>query len=668
MYSDDDLQDEKSALFTVWDSPPFLCVYGESEERMREAYVSCIQDTLPLGETLDSTDLGDLSEAINALRMWRVRAFFKIVQGFYTRFEEVHAIWHAYIVSFLKLTDRVSLSQKVVGSDSEEDGFDSDNGLVTEYVFDDGDVWKRFREEWKVPPEISYESLLEYTRKTLNVIATASCVHQIQKTQLLDLPPEVLDAIFTQADEDQARLLSSTCRALNEIGHRHLVIHRRIILKQTVSFWSRMDVSGLPADEYIEREALAARENVLALCEHLESRADLLDKLERLWIADEWTDLEDLAPSNLRDGHFHVPLFRSLGRIMGCSTNLTSIGFCLMKLPLSVVSAICLLPNLAHLRLISCGISKEAQRALLLDYRGALSSAVRSLNITTTTDTSPWFALLFCPKLRSLSAQAIEDSMHPPPQWIWDKCRFFDTLKYLYLAKLLSPHISTFTEFIERASHDSAPKLTHVKITGHLPMTDAAILDFLDVLHGVSAPLEVLSIGGALQAEPALFAQIARWFPDLMGLTVARRDSTRQTLDHRFAVWPVPAWQYAEHFSGFSRLQYFGWNNFSFSCSFSTFSLRFLEDGWPETNDYAGRKEERRCALFDPSELGRWAPVMFGIRCATLRTFNASVLTYRIERMEGGGVRADSGSPSEETGKWNPSPLGSWSMTEVADE
>jgi hypothetical protein len=45
---------------------------------------------------------------------------------------------------------------------------------------------------------------------------------QIQKMCLVDLPPEILDHVFRHATIRQGRLLSLTCRRLNEIGRRYI--------------------------------------------------------------------------------------------------------------------------------------------------------------------------------------------------------------------------------------------------------------------------------------------------------------------------------------------------------------------------------------------------------------------------------------------------------------
>ncbi|KAG6911329.1 hypothetical protein DXG01_001000 [Tephrocybe rancida] len=126
-----------------------------------------------------------------------------------------------------------------------------------------------------------------------------------------------------------------------------------------------------------------------------------------------------------------------------------------MKLPLDLVACICHLPKLDHLDLRMCTITKKAQRVLLLDARGVLSSTVRNLDIMAAGERSP--------------------------------CN-------------LVPHeISTFAEWIQEASQGATPPLTHLKITVERNMFDADIIRLLQAAD--TAPLEVLSIDGASQAD-----------------------------------------------------------------------------------------------------------------------------------------------------------------------
>lgn len=45
---------------------------------------------------------------------------------------------------------------------------------------------------------------------------------RIQQLCLVDLPTELLDAIYLRASLANGRILSSTCRRLNEVGRRHV--------------------------------------------------------------------------------------------------------------------------------------------------------------------------------------------------------------------------------------------------------------------------------------------------------------------------------------------------------------------------------------------------------------------------------------------------------------
>ncbi|KAG6874389.1 hypothetical protein C0995_015125 [Termitomyces sp. Mi166 len=540
MYSDDDLQDEDHALFHTWNPRPEICAFEMDEEETRLSFATQLREKPPK----DEVDPAEVTRAIEWIRMWRIKRFFKVVQGFY---------------------------------------------MV------------RFR-----------------------VLAAQS---------------------------------------------------RRIILKRPLSFYIDLNNSDLSLGEYIATAALNARKDTLAFCDFLENRRELLGHMESLVVADQWIDtsdqtiLRDHPISQLDGGKFYTPFYKSLQRIISSSVNLTILTFSEMKLDLYLIACICDLPKLDCLNLRMCSINKQARRALTLDTSQVLVSAVRYLEIVVTNETSIWYAMLFCPKLHNFSVRGFSGAVFPPPEAIWDKCRFFKTLKCLYLGRLAFFHLQMFVEWIQQ--HGDTPYLTHLKIEAERwGITDASIISFLRAVQG--APLEVLSIEGALQASLHLFDWIALHFPRLLGLTIMRHSSTRSRRTN-LIVWPLPVWQYAQRFSAFSRLQYFGWNNGTFSTAYSTYSLRFLEEGYLDDVDNVGRGKGDENEWFSPED--EWLPKLFAIHCSTLRTLSLTFMfiTYRILRPSEGVIKIENelGRDPIYSEQWNPSPLfGHWPLAtrQIEDE
>ena len=188
-----------------------------------------------------------------------------------------------------------------------------------------------------------------------------------------------------------------------------------------------------------------------------------------------------------------------------------------------IIVSICHITKLERLLLQESDVSAEAQRALKADFQGIYLCNVWSLEILTSSqgDTS-WYAMLFCPKLVSLVVRpaGLFRLVFPPQESTWLRCRFFPTLRYLLLAHLSLVHFTRFLHWMQQGSRGHTP---------HEVEVERGISDFQILETFRSAPLEVLSIEGALKADLPLFDWIAQHFSHLLGLTVMRRSSNRQS-------------------------------------------------------------------------------------------------------------------------------------------
>ncbi|KAG6834079.1 hypothetical protein H0H93_012109, partial [Arthromyces matolae] len=268
MYSDDDLEGDPKSFLKSWKrDDSFLIVDGDAEEDIKRNFRSLEAAEKEEGNYSNSSER--IVESIDLVRMYRVMRFFKILQGFYEgnldltgrhpmRFEELLPKWHSYLPDFLELAicakRFTTITEPLPGR-----RFKQKN-----YHFDDPEPLEKFKAAWKIPPCLDFGTLLDDTKHTLRTIAKASGVVQFQKLCLVDCPSEVLDHIFSFAYLSDARSLSATCKQLRQIGFRHILSFRTIILKRERSFVLDLEKSGLTPKDHIATTALAARDKMLA--------------------------------------------------------------------------------------------------------------------------------------------------------------------------------------------------------------------------------------------------------------------------------------------------------------------------------------------------------------------------------------------------------------------
>ena len=169
---------------------------------------------------------------------------------------------------------------------------------------------------------------------------------------------------------------------------------------------------------------------------------------------------------------------------------------------------------------------------------------------------SQWYALLFCPALRTLSI--IESGVGPASDLdttFWDRLSL-DKLERLSLDNISRRHLSDFTVFFTQ--HPKATThLTHFKVHMDWGFNDSDARTLLLALE--PAPMEVLALEGLAEADFPLFDQIAIQYPYLQALTLVRRHNASQHRN-KLAIWPRASWEYASRFKGFKGLRHFCWN------------------------------------------------------------------------------------------------------------
>lgn len=216
----------------------------------------------------------------------------------------------------------------------------------------------------------------------------------------------------------------------------------------------------------------------------------------------------------------------------------------------------------------------------------------------------------------------------------------FSPLKRLILDEFNHTDTPFFAQWIQAAPN---LQLTHVwiKSRGFNGGFDALLGIFPPIiqstLHALSmAPLQVLIIDRLWYAKPDIFDKIAGVFPRLRALTLFYSKS------QVFTRWPHASWEYAPHFSGFSRLEFFGWN-FHVDAMAMGFhhTLQFFEDGFP--GDQPETEDDEPIESFED-----WK---FNVRLLTTYCPTLKCIVYhpdtecRIIQIADGGVVVTEGGP-----------------------
>ncbi|KAK1226681.1 hypothetical protein PQX77_010325 [Marasmius sp. AFHP31] len=162
------------------------------------------------------------------------------------------------------------------------------------------------------------------------------------------------------------------------------------------------------------------------------------------------------------------------------------------------------------------------------------------------------------------------------------------------LRRLSIDVVWVFVDGVSRWINDAALRntkpctLTHLKLRTDRPILDATIIRLLEAVQQAIEGLKEGSLG--------LFERIATQFPDLVGLTLIRRENRLQR-HTKFATWPHRSGEYASRFQGFRKLTYFGWNyRISFDestpCGLVGFEASALEAN--EKSKKKGKKKKGR--------------------------------------------------------------------------
>ncbi|KAG5644981.1 hypothetical protein DXG03_007355 [Asterophora parasitica] len=511
------------------ESPPYLLILGE-DEAVAQSEENKLRSRVSRGKA-DASEL-DTRDFVLCYRNLRV---FDFIEGFHDGYLDLTGRHpHRYI----DLVDRFSAYAPDLGQVKKlvtqvtTDGKDWRGNIVTfiDYKFSDGGAaWDTFR------------------KKIATVLETNP--PKFQELCLDHLPPEILDHIYEFARLGDARILSSTCRRLNEIGRRHIFRRRTLVFEHPDGLLGNKS-DDVDVADYLPL-ALASSERLNSTVDFLLEHPELLDKLQTLTIRDQW--LSGLASP--RPFTFSSVGFGVYVRVYQAFTQ-----------------------SLYVLELVDCCLPEDIEEALESGEYPLQWNSVYNLQIKMAQDVPTlWPTLLLCPNLRTLSVIDFIGGVMQLPHPHAAPALYFQHLTHLTICGAADADLPHFILWLSSAT--SLAQLTHFKFTSPRGLFYGSVVLLLHILAELRALLQVLVLEGLTTGDYTIFDHIGGMFPNLIGLTLVYRASDRQTVN-RPAAWPHPAWMYAPHLAGLTHLQYFAWNNDEGGLTVSSAALRRFEEGF----------------------------------------------------------------------------------------
>ncbi|KAK1231115.1 hypothetical protein PQX77_005777 [Marasmius sp. AFHP31] len=665
-------------------SKPYLRLYEDEEnEAVKKLYRILPTEQKrklherPVEVTLCADEPPWEEDDLDSYRIWHVKRFFKSLEGFFN------------------LTEDLNLVNKTVKVEECEDR-DWRGRLRTflRYTMTDKALWQECRMKWKLPRMASFRCLEEHITVTLSIKVRvekakkeASGSPKLQELCITDLPPEVLNNIFSLTNLRQARLLASTCMLMKEVGGPYLY-HTRTVKLHFPHYRQLREIFG---EREIQQEGLhqiAKQESMklIRLVGFLISRPDLTDAIQDLTISDSWSLEASVIPvlrHFLHDATLYGPINSSFNTLLATCQNLTSLRIHKCAITSAWLRTMSLLTTLRTVVLHLARIQDESVEHDVLHDRIPSSSQVLNLRWMDSRYTEEqtlsreaegqgvWFILLLFPNLLTFNHELDDEVACLPVHNVMQKgFHCFQGLRRLNInvfREQVPMLIDCFMTIRVRTLNPCT--LTHLKLRTDFPIPQDQIYILLESIS--TAPLEVLVLEGIEQGSLTLIDRIAETFPDLIGLTLIRRENGRQRKT-KLATWPHQSWEYAARFTGFRRLKYFGWNFYVSAYDCTPAVLPVHEAAVVSESDVAGLVYEHlRNGESDYFEDTSSLALPFAARCATLEIMGLEDRHSRyfaISRSSSGGVEANGGYylRGVDSREWNPGEFGeSWKPIEL---
>ncbi|KAJ8087416.1 hypothetical protein PM082_006246 [Marasmius tenuissimus] len=585
-------EDEDDCFFGFY--KPYLRLYEEQESLLYEqiwesAEVIAIPKRRDIKVTLDADESHSIWDDMDAYRYHHVVRFFHSLNGFYTGELDLTG---RHLPRFTDLTSRFKRMvedtndiRKTVRRDMTEIQ-DADGKPITLVKCTiDEELWKQFRMKWKIPRAVNFGLLEALIEQTARIMQAAQGQPRFQKLHFLDLPPELIYHIFNLASIRQARLLASTCKALQNIGTSPSLYRKRTLMLRFLDFDERVQLAEEePAPEVLDRITKETSKELISLTHFLALRPQITHLIRTLEVIDRWATGWEIRPFRcyVSENALYDRIYASIGTFLPCCRGLTDLSIHWFTITADWLVAISHLPNLRTIRLKHTCIEEWSVEDQILN--SAIPRSPQVLDLSWYNETSRfkrhhvprelasghglWYILLLFPNLRTFN-QEVETPEKPdasitvgfPSLDIQDNSDMFcQGLRRLCLG-LIPGNVPELTVWINSSCLRTSASctLTHLKLCTYLPFPEDVAIPLLNSL--ASAPLEVLVLDGIKQCSLSLVERITQLFPDLLGLTLIQRDSRFPRWGRtRWSVWPHSSGEYAALFHRFRKLKYFGWN------------------------------------------------------------------------------------------------------------
>ncbi|KAF8999420.1 hypothetical protein BDQ17DRAFT_1360991 [Cyathus striatus] len=561
-------------------------------------------------------------------RIYKVLRFCESIEGFHTgnldltgrhlpRYESLSRRWNAFLRDFINL----SLSVETHWTEMEI-GRTRIHKYV-EYTLTNNDEWDNFVKIWRVSHSAGYGGLIEPVRHTLHHLSL-NPLPKFQKLCLLDLPVEILDHIFSFAAVEKARLLSSVCQKLREIGKPYIFITRTLKLDLPSGFWKNVVGKDVEETNQLMLETIeACKTDLIKQAKFLLGRHDLTNVVGTLWLGNPaMQTMIRFGVNTLLGDTFYEPIFKAFKNVLLNCRNLRNLTLSKADISVDILQAVVSLRQLIVLDFRACTIPQTVIQSVL---SGKIIPTPSVLNLVLLEGESPtfniWASVALCPNLRTLSVlnfSSASDTLEPSIL-VSRRSKVFTSLERLYVGPVGNAGVIDLTRWIELNVAEAPLKLTHLKISAVTGLDDRFLFQLLDALE--SAPLQILVLDGIKEGSFELFDRIAAKCPNLMGLTVFRRENTRQR-QTKLATWPHASYEYASHFSAFQCLRHFSWN---FRVEFfeqTPASMRYFEEGYISEVEIYKRLVSGEDSRDDDYFMdGYYVAYPFAAHCQTLKSF-----------------------------------------------
>ncbi|KIM33910.1 hypothetical protein M408DRAFT_325481 [Serendipita vermifera MAFF 305830] len=659
----------------LFHSFPYLVFYQKEETQGRVNERSA---------RLNGEEIGDWKRA---WRDYRNLRFYRSIIGFHEgtldlsgrheeRYTRLKITWDEYFSEFQEL-EKTATPMKIEKRIGE---------LIipdVEYTFSDAALWQEFTKKWHISPTFGVHAFAWTDR-----VRGAMKKHpkpKIQSLCLHHLPVELIQQVYAEASQANARILSSTSRYMRSLALPYIFGERRLQFGPGLYWYQSLSDPGIQTQEDVF-EALQAlartgRDSYIETIEYILSRPDLLRSLTSLSLFNLWSRLQEFensraegfSPINL-DADYFLQIHQHNARFLQATIHLTSLKLGGFDIDCDLVRATTSLPSLVTLQFDFCSLTSELQASALEPnfpkYEQVLNLSIgfKERNIDQNNmdvNTEAWYLIPLCPNMKTLSVRGMRSrkGVILPRQELWHAVNPFKTLERFAIEELVGWEVETLGLWIQNASvvEQRHLMMTHfmLRSKGSFDGSDTAVL--ANAL-GHATNLEVCVLDGIASqaATVALIDVIAHALPDIIGLTLIVSDRWHD-LRSDLRAWPSPMWEYGSQFSTFTHLKYFGWNN-RFECEYTPAQMIFLEEGYPERTPEGLEQEHlvnRMAFLLDFERTG----AVFGAYCPSLKTvavtatggiFHAACLIRR-DGNEHMIVEKDSpGKNYADYVKWNP--------------